>query len=417
MYFLYDLLMILVAGAVRISALFSKKMQLFVRGRKNVILEIRAVVRPSDRVLWFHAASLGEYEQGLPVMEAMRKDFPKHKIVLSFFSPSGFEVRKNNTVADVTVYLPLDRRAYVRQFLAAVHPERAFFIKYEFWPNYLLELRKHSIPTYLISGIFRPDQIFFKSYGGFFRRSLSAFTHFFVQNESSASLLSALGFYNITISGDTRFDRVAAIATRDNTLDFMEQFAAGHPVIVAGSTWPKDEELLLRVMAENSETVKWVIAPHNVKPDEIAALAAKAGSGVVLFSKRMDADLALARILIIDTVGILTKVYSYAAMAYVGGGFGNPGVHNVLEPAVFGVPVLSGPNISHFAEAVALEQEGGLVTLHDERGISEFIRKWIGDEEERRRIGDICREFVNVRRYATQRIMEQLHRDVTRNKE
>ena len=240
MLFLYNLFVILVSQAVKLVALFNPKIKLFVAGRENVFPTLKQKIKDSDKTIWFHAASLGEYEQGLPVIEKIKEKYPNHKIVLSFFSPSGYEVRKNNTVADVTVYLPLDTKKNAQEFLKLIHPDLVFFIKYEYWLNYLNELKKQHTPTYLVSGIFRENQMFFKWYGGFYRKALDTFTFFFVQNENSKNLLMQLGKINVTVSGDTRFDRVAAILEKDNSLDFISQFKNNSTVIVIGSSWPKD---------------------------------------------------------------------------------------------------------------------------------------------------------------------------------
>jgi 3-deoxy-D-manno-octulosonic-acid transferase len=408
MFFLYDLLVNLAGFFLRISALFSKKMKLFVDGRQNLIGTIAQKIKPSDKTIWFHAASLGEYEQGLPVIEKIKEKYPQHKIILTFFSPSGYEVRKSNTIADLTVYLPLDTKANVKKFLKVVHPELAFFIKYEYWPNYLNALKKAKIPTYLISGIFREKQVFFKWYGGFYRKALDAFNHFFVQNAVSKDLLNKLGKTNVTVSGDTRFDRVAAILEKDNTLDFIAAFKADSLVVVVGSSWPKDEELLVQYINSVDSRTKFIIAPHNIKTEQIAQLQRAISKKSVLFSEKDDKDLSHYSVFIIDTIGILTKIYSYANIAYVGGGFGNPGVHNILEPATFGVPIVIGPNYSHFAEATALVNLGGCVPIASQQQLNETLDSLLQNEDERDEKGHICTTFVQMNKNATQTILKHL---------
>ena len=285
MLFLYTIIVILASQVVKLLALFSPKIKLFVEGRKEVFPTLKSKISPSDKTIWFHAASLGEYEQGLPVMEAMKIKFPNHKIAVTFFSPSGFEVRKNNAIADVTVYLPLDTKKNASEFLKLVHPEMVFFIKYEYWPNYLNELKKQQIKTYLISGVFRKNQMFFKWYGGFYRNALKTFDYFFVQNESSKKLLQSIRFTNVKISGDTRFDRVVSILERDNSLDFIEQFKNNKTTIVIGSSWPKDENLLISFINKNTENIKFIIAPHNIKAEQILALQESITKKTVLFSE------------------------------------------------------------------------------------------------------------------------------------
>lgn len=405
MLFFYNLLVHLLAALLPLTALFSSKLKLFVQGRKSVWDTLTSKLQASDKTIWFHAASLGEYEQGLPVIEALKVNYPQHKIVLTFFSPSGYEVRKNNTIADVTVYLPLDTQSNAQRFIETIQPELVFFIKYEYWPNYLHILKKKAIPTYLISGIFRPNQAFFKFYGGFYRQALQTFDHFFVQNESSKKLLQSIGYSQCTVSGDTRFDRVVGILERDNQLDFIANFKNRQITLVAGSTWPKDEELLVYFINQAPSDLKFIIAPHNIKAEQIASLQQRLQKPTVLFSEKEGKDLAPFNVFIIDTIGILTKIYSYADIAYVGGGFGHPGVHNVLEPATFGTPIVIGPNYSHFAEATALVGLGGCTSIQNANELKETLDCWIQNEDERYEKGHICSTFVQMNGGATQTII------------
>jgi 3-deoxy-D-manno-octulosonic-acid transferase len=408
MHFLYNLTLQLAQFILKIIALFSPKMKLFVEGRKSVFSTLELKIKPTDKTIWFHAASLGEYEQGLPVIEKIKETYPNHKIVVTFFSPSGYEVRKNNTVADATVYLPLDTPKNAKQFLELVHPELVFFIKYEFWINYLDQLKKQNIPTYLISGIFREKQLFFKWYGGFYRKALNTFTHFFVQNENSKKLITELGKTNVTISGDTRFDRVVAILEKDNTLDFISEFKNNSLTIVIGSSWPKDEALLIEYINSCTLDVKFIIAPHNIKTEQIENLKNSNTKKVVLFSEKENKDLSQFNVFIIDTIGILTKIYSYADIAYVGGGFGNPGVHNILEPATFGVPIIIGPNYSHFEEATNLVQLGGCLSITNQKELEQALSDLIQNNETRYNKGQICNTFVQKNKGATNSIMSKI---------
>jgi 3-deoxy-D-manno-octulosonic-acid transferase len=408
MSFIYNFILLFVSQILNILALFSPKLNLFVRGRKSVFETLKNKIQATDKTIWFHAASLGEYEQGLPVIEAIKQHYPNHKIVLTFFSPSGYEVRKNNTIADVTVYLPLDTISNAKQFVQLVHPEMVFFIKYEFWPNYLKELKKQNCKTYLISGIFHEKQLFFKWYGGFYRKALHTFDYFFVQNESSKTLLKSIGFTNVKVSGDTRFDRVVSILERDNTLDFIEQFINNKTTIVIGSSWPKDEELLVNYINKSSDDVKFIIAPHNIDKNQILNLKNQISNKSILFSEKDNVDVSNYAVFIIDTIGILTKIYSYADIAYVGGGFGNPGVHNILEPATFGIPVLIGPNYSHFSEATALVNLEGCMTIHNQTQLNEAFDLLIQNEDERLEKGHICSTFVQMNKGATQTIMSHI---------
>lgn len=411
MLFLYNLIVQIADFLLKIVALFSPKIKLFVDGRKPVFEISQTKISPNDKTIWFHAASLGEYEQGLPVIEKIKTKYPNHKIVLTFFSPSGYEVRKNNSVVDVTVYLPLDTKKNAEQFLSLVHPEMAFFIKYEYWPNYLNELRKLETRTYLISGIFRKNQLFFKWYGGFYRKALETFTYFFVQNESSKKLLLELGKTNVAVSGDTRFDRVASILEKDNSLDFISEFKNDTLTIVVGSSWPKDENLLIDYINQTSENVKFIIAPHNIKAEQIQELKNSITKKTVLFSEKETKNMADFDVFIIDTVGILTKIYSYADIAYVGGGFGNPGVHNILEPATFGVPIVIGSNFSHFAEATALVNMEGCISISDKSELFDAFSNLISNDDIRHEKGHICSTFVQMNKGATSIILKHILND------
>jgi 3-deoxy-D-manno-octulosonic-acid transferase len=412
MFFLYTLLVEIAQQLLKIVALFSPKIKLFVEGRKTVFENLQSKLQKGDRTIWFHAASLGEYEQGLPVIEKVKEKHPHHKIVLTFFSPSGYEVRKNNTVADVTVYLPLDTKRNAKQFLSIVHPEMVFFIKYEYWPNYLKELKNQQITTYLISGVFRNNQSFFKWYGGFYRNALKSFNHFFVQNESSKELLKSIDYTNVTVSGDTRFDRVVAILERDNSLGFIDSFTSfgmtKRTTIVIGSSWPKDEELLVNYINTTSHDVKFIIAPHNIKEEQIANLKKQITKKVVLYSEMEGKLLSEYNVFIIDTIGILTKIYSYGDIAYVGGGFGNPGVHNILEPATFGLPIVIGPNYSHFAEATALVHQEGCLSIKTQSELNQAFDLLVQNQDERHEKGHICSTFVQMNKGATASILKHI---------
>lgn len=409
MFFLYNQIVFIAGFLLKIVALFSPKMALFVKGRKDVFKTLEEKIQPNDKSIWFHAASLGEYEQGLPVIEKIKEKFSSHKIIVTFFSPSGYEVRKNNTVADCTVYLPLDTQKNAKQFIELANPELIFFIKYEYWPNYLNELKKRNIKTYLISGILRENQAFFKWYGGFYRKALNAFDFFFVQNESSKQLLQSLGHQNVLVSGDTRFDRVSAILEKDNTLDFIAEFKNNKITIVVGSSWPKDEEIIAQYINQYSnENVKFIIAPHNIKAEQIAKLRDQITKPTVLFSEKENQSLSNQQVFIIDTIGILTKIYSYADIAYVGGGFGNPGVHNILEPATFGIPIVIGPNYSHFAEATALVHQEGCITISKQTELNQTLNLLVQDIDKRHEKGQICQTFVKMNKGATRVILKNL---------
>ena len=407
MFFLYNILTLIAKYALNIVALFSPKIRLFVDGRKTVFTTLQEKIKSGDKTIWFHAASLGEYEQGLPVMEKVRALHPGHKIVVTFFSPSGYEVRKNATTADVIVYLPMDTIANAKKFVQMVNPQMVFFIKYEFWPNYLNELKKTGVPVYLISGLFRESQMFFKWYGGFYRNALKTFQHFFVQYESSKTLLQKIGFANVTISGDTRYDRVSEILERDNNLPFVEEFKNDKVTVVFGSSWPKDEALFADFINTSADT-KFIIAPHTIGADHIADIKNSLTKKVVLFSEKEGKNLAEYDVLIINTIGILTKIYSYADVAYVGGGFGTAGLHNILEPAAFGVPIIIGPNHQKFPEAVALVNMGGCLAVKDKTEMNDALSSLVHNDDYRWETGHVAGTFVSMNRGAVNIILKNI---------
>tara|TARA_R110002074_G_scaffold133002_1_gene276574 strand:- start:30707 stop:31981 length:1275 start_codon:yes stop_codon:yes gene_type:complete len=387
---------------------FSKKMKLFVDGRKQVFQVLNDAIKPTDKTIWFHCASLGEFEQGFPIMEAIKKEKPDHKLIITFFSPSGYEIKKNMPIADVVTYLPYDTLINAKQFLKIVHPSLVFFVKYDFWPNYLFELKKQGIRTFLVSGLFRKNQSFFKSYGSFMRKALGSFEHFFVQNEHSKKLLSQIGFENVTVSGDTRFDRVSHQIEMDNTLDFMDTFKGDSLCIVCGSTWPEDEAVLLNYINSSPSHVKWVIAPHKIDSDKIASFKNKLIKKAVLFSEKEQQSLSDTSILILDTIGLLTKVYSYADIAHVGGAMGTTGLHNILEPATFGIPIVIGKNFKKFPEALKLQDIAGLYAVESEVDCTEVLEKFVTDRKFREQTGMIAGHFVNSNTGATQIIIQKI---------
>ncbi|MCM4160933.1 3-deoxy-D-manno-octulosonic acid transferase [Antarcticibacterium sp. W02-3] len=375
-------------------------MKLFVRGRKESFSILKNNIQPGEKVIWFHVASLGEFEQGLPIMKVVKELFPAHKILVSFFSPSGYENKKNASIADVTVYLPLDTPGNARKFLDLVNPSHVIFVKYDFWPNYLYELQKREIPAILVSGGFHRSQIFFKPYGEWMRKSLKSFDHFFVQNEESKGLLGSIGFTNATVSGDTRFDRVAGQLEMDNTLDFAPVFINGKQCIVAGSTWPEDEDLLGDFINSCGEEVKIIIAPHEIKPEKNRKLKERF-SGAMLLSEANSTILKEKRLLIIDNIGMLGKLYSYADVAYVGGAAGKTGLHNILEPATFGVPIVIGKNFDRFPEAQQLQKLAGLYSAATKEELSEVMEKLLQQKDFREKTGMIAGHFISSGKGAT----------------
>ncbi len=406
MNFFYNFLVFITSKLLPIIALFNKKIKLFVIGRRETFSKIKNL--SNSKTIWFHAASLGEFEQARPIIEDLKKNFKSYKILVTFFSPSGYEIRKNYKLADVVCYLPLDSNSNARKFIKEVNPTLAIFIKYEFWPNILNELKRNEIPTILVSGILRNNQMFFKWYGGFMRKSLKAFHHFFVQNESSKKLLNSIDFKNITIAGDTRFDRVSKILEQDNSLDFINEFKNNKYTIVAGSTWQEDEELLVNYINTNlSENEKFIIAPHNIKSDAIIALQKSINKKTVLFSKKNGKDLSEYQVFIIDTIGILTKIYAVAEVAYVGGGL-KTGLHNILEPATFGIPVVIGNKYDKFKEAVDLVKIGGCLSIQSQEEFTRELTNFKEDKNLRKLTGVINKKYIQDNLGAKDLIMNYL---------
>jgi len=387
--------------------LINPKLSLFVNGRKETLNLIKDTISKTDKVIWIHAASLGEYEQGLPVMEKLKLLYPNHKFLLTFFSPSGYEVKKNSKVADVICYLPLDTKKNVHKFLEAAHPDLAIFIKYEIWPNYLAALNSVNTPTFLISALFKNNQNFFKWHGSFMRKTLTNFSHFFVQNEKSKELLNSIDFKNVTVAGDTRFDRVTEILDRNNSLEFMVHFKQNQFCFVTGSTWPEDEKLIVEYINNSSLPIKFIIAPHTIKNKHVEEITEAIKKPVARFSELENIAIEDYEVLIIDTIGILTKIYSYADLAYVGGGFVT-GLHNTLEPAVFGIPVIIGPNFNGFAEAEELVQLGGVNSIKDLSQFNSLVNTYSENNEYRLKIGQINAKYIQEKAGATKRIVNEL---------
>ena len=394
---------------LKIIAIFSHKLKLGVDGRAQTFNILETSISKNDKTFWFHCASLGEYEQGLPVFKVLRDKYPLHKIVLTFFSPSGYEIRKNTDVADIVVYLPMDTKVNAKRFLNIVHPELTIFVKYDIWPNYLTELKKRNLRAILISALFRNNQSYFKPLGSMMRNALSAFEHIFVQNEDSKKLLESINFNNVTVAGDTRFDRVTNQLKTDNKLTFIEEFKQDKQCIVVGSSWPEDEELLVNYINSNSsKNIKYIIAPHNIKQNQIQNLTSKLNVKTVLFTEKESQNLSDYSVFIIDTIGILSKIYSYADIAYVGGAMGTTGLHNILEPAVFGVPIIIGKNHSKFPEAQQMIDFGGLKSIKNEDELNSELTSIIENASKRNQMGSLNKEFIDLNKGAIQKITNYL---------
>ena len=382
------------ALGIRLAALFNSKARLWVFGRKNIFSKIANTIPKDEKLIWFHCASLGEFEQGRPVIESFRENFKDHKILLTFFSPSGYEVRKNYEQADYVFYLPLDTPKNAKQFIVLTKPRLAIFVKYEFWFNYLNELSKNKIPLLMVSVIFRPSQHFFKPWGGWFRKQLQKVTFFFVQNEASIELLNSAKVFHAEVSGDTRFDRVLQLPSEETKLPLIEKFADNLPLLIAGSTWTADEDILKALLLQSEHKFKMVVAPHIVSKDHIQQLLDKFKEWQpLLFSEQKNANPADSRIMIIDSIGMLSHIYRYGKIAYIGGGFG-VGIHNVLEAATYGLPVIFGPNYQRFQEAVELSRLGGGFPINNGNDCLEVFNRLMNNEGLLQQSSEIARNYV-----------------------
>lgn len=405
---MYQIFIWLYQIGVWVGSLFSEKIRKMWVGEHDAYHILEGKVDPSARYVWFHAASLGEFEQGRPLIEHIRKEWPEYKVLLTFFSPSGYEVRKDYKGADICCYLPIDTISNARRFLRMVRPEMAFFIKYEFWYNYLHILKHRGVPTYSVSSIFRPDQIFFKWYGRSYRKVLYCFSHFFVQNEKSRELLRQLNIGCVSVVGDTRFDRVLQIKEASKRLPIVEAFVEGtQGVFVAGSSWEPDEDVFIPYFNQHKEW-KLIIAPHVVSEDHLRSIEEKLNRKTIRYSTASAESASAAECLIVDCFGLLSSIYHYGTVAYVGGGFG-AGIHNVLEAAVWGVPVIFGPENKHFQEAQELIEAQGGLEITDLRTFDTVMSSLIRDTDFRARSGRQAQEYVKGKAGAMRRIMESIN--------
>ena len=424
---IYNLIIYLYLLGVAIYSCFNEKVRKMWRGERDAFRILKEKVDPEAKYVWFHAASLGEFEQGRPLMEQLRKDHPEYKILLTFFSPSGYEVRKNYEGADIITYLPLDTITNARRFLRLIRPVMAFFIKYEFWYNYLHILKHRNVPVYSVSSIFRPDQVFFKWYGRQYGRVLNCFTHFFVQNEISKELLGKIGIDCVSIVGDTRFDRVLQIKEAAKQLPLVEaflmkqgdgSFVTSHgvtkepsPCFIAGSSWPPDEEIFIKYFNQHKDW-KLIIAPHVIGEDHLRQIEKLLeGRRVIRYSEYSDNSeysdqLQNAEVLIVNCFGLLSSIYHYGDIAYVGGGFG-VGIHNLLEAAVWDVPVFFGPNNERFQEAQELKKSGGFeITCYED--FERQMDRFLADEDYLKAQGQLAGHFVKGQAGATQEVLSSI---------
>jgi 3-deoxy-D-manno-octulosonic-acid transferase len=386
---------------------FNEKAKLWIEGRKHLFSRIKSEIDNKSPIAWFHAASLGEFEQGRPLIEALKKEKPEFKIALTFFSPSGYEVRKNYSGADYIWYLPLDTRKNARKFLEIVNPSIVIFIKYEFWYHYLYQLKKKKTTLILISAIFRSDQVFFKWYGIWYRKMLYHFSHIFVQDNHSVDLLKSIRISNVTQTGDTRFDRVAQIAESSKEIELAKLFSDKKFTFVFGSTWEPDEDLLLKYVNESDENARFIIAPHEIGLSHIRNIIQKLKISHVLFTEADKKNVTNSRVLIIDNIGMLSTLYKYGNLAYIGGGFGT-GIHNILEAAVFGMPALFGPKYHKFSEARELIADGGAFSIKDYEELKTVFDNFLNDEKQLKTTSDISKNFVRKNLGATNKILDYL---------
>ena len=405
---LYDLGIRLYFLMIWLVSPFNRKARQWIRGRKGLLKRIRNTVDPDLPLVWFHCSSLGEFEQGRPIMEGLRKRDPDRKILLTFYSPSGYEIRKNYQGADFVFYLPLDTSRNAKRFLSNLNIKQAYFIKYEFWYHLLHQLKTNNIPVYLVSCTFRKEQVFFRSWGKWFRKILNFFDHLFVQQQSSLDLMESIGIRHVSLAGDTRFDRVRAIVQGTEKDPGFTAFTGSGQVVVAGSTWPPDEALLIKYINKTDRPVKWIVAPHEIHESGIARLSGQITKKVQRYTSLSESELPQTEVIIVDTIGILYSLYQYGSLAYIGGGFGK-GIHNTLEAATFGLPVIFGPKYRKFQEAVDLVAAGAAFPIGDYAEFDEEVSPLsglLGDVKKLREAGEASEAIVMANLGATDQILD-----------
>jgi 3-deoxy-D-manno-octulosonic-acid transferase len=396
---IYLFLIILVAP-------FNIKARRWLKGRQGIWRKIRLHIKPGDSVVWVHCASLGEFEQGRPIIEEIRKTMPEKKILLTFFSPSGYELRKNYEGAHCVTYMPLDTWTNAWLFYNLVKPEMAFFIKYDYWYYFLRTLKKKKVPVYLVSAKFRRDQVFFKWYGSWYRGILKFFAMLYVQNEESKRLLSVIGIKNAEVTGDTRFDRVYTISQRAVDYPWMEPFTAGKRVIVAGSTWEKDDQLIIEYINHSPKDTRFILAPHEINEKKLVKIIEQIEEPVVRFTDNEKGGYSSAKVLIVDTIGHLSSLYRYGQIAYIGGGFGR-GIHNTLEAATYGLPVVFGPNYHKFLEAVEMIEIGSAFSVNNYEDMKTILDKLTSDMDMLSGCSAKAKTYIGSKLGATQTIVEK----------
>lgn len=407
MSFLYHLGLHIFKAILIIASPFNVRAKKWVYGRKGLFSTIKNQLKHGEKRIWIHAASLGEFEQGRPVIEQLKKQWPGIKIVLTFFSPSGYEIRKNYEYADYVFYLPLDTRYNALRFIELIHPEFVIFVKYEFWRNFLFQLKKKQIPVYLVSAIFRKNQVFFRPWGRWYRQILHTYKHIFVQDQPSVELLKEFGITNTSVSGDTRFDRVYEIASNAVSIPLVEKFTDRYFTIILGSSWKADEEILFGYINGKSPDIRFIIAPHEIHEQNIDRITEHLKKKYLKFSEQAQESVNESDVLIIDNIGLLSSIYRYGKIAYIGGGFGS-GIHNILEAATFGLPILFGPNYKKYKEALDLVSSGGAFEVNNATQAGQLLDKLIHDRDFYHKSSKTARDYVEKNRGACNKIVGSL---------
>ncbi len=406
--FLYNIFVFLYSLSIRIASIFNGKAKLWVEGRKSVFTDIEKSGIIGKPIIWLHSASLGEFEQGRPIIEKLKNTYPEHKILVTFFSPSGYEVRKNYDGADHICYLPIDTKRNAQRFVAMVRPQLVIFIKYEFWFNFINEIYNRRIPLIFASVIFRPSQHFFKPWGKWYARQLNRITHLFVQNEESVNLLDSIKIYHSSLSGDTRFDRVIQLPDEKISFPKVEEFKGNSKLLIGGSTWAPGEKILFNLLDNSDFDFKLIIAPHLINQDHLSEIQKRFSKfKPVLYSKATSEDLKNSRVLIINSIGMLSSIYRYAEIAYVGGGFG-VGIHNLLEASTYGIPVIYGPNYQRFREAIDLRDLGGGFPINNSDECLTIFNKLMSDDNYYSNSGKVSREYVQKNSGATKMVVDKV---------
>ena len=403
----YNFLISLTESILSVFSFWSKKIKKFIKLRNRTLRFLQDNIKSNENYIWIHVASLGEYEQSLPIIKEIKKSYTDSKLVLSFFSNSGYDVKKDNSICDFTVLLPLDTKKNAKAFLEIINPKMVFFVKYEFWPNYLKYLAERRVQTFLIVGVFRSNHWFFKYYGKWFKKRLKAFSHFFVIDENSMNILSKNGFQNSTVIGDSRFERVMNIQKSCNKIENIEKFKGSKLCVVAGSTWKEDDELFINFINKmDSDNVCFIIVPHQIHKKTTDRIKNSLKCNVTIISNFQINNRIKSKVMLVDSVGILTKIYSYADIAYVGGGMGTTGLHNTLEPAVFKTPVIIGKNYDKFDEVNKLINLGGIHSINSQKSFDKRLLELINSKDKRSEIGKINYNFIKNNLGASKRVIE-----------